>query len=324
MTRPNRSFGIAVLTLAGSLILFVYTMGRTLTIEPVQVPPAPTAAPVDSQAAPSVEGLGPAPDTPEPQPPGPGRQAPGTAPRKTTPARPAPGKNEPAGEKGADERLASAPARGPAGELSTQAFALLVRNDPFSPTREAADPYRLPGEDVFEAPQPVRTPPPPQFRVFGTVVAPSGGIALLQLDDRRHVVSVGEAIAGYRLTHVDDQTATIEANGRLISYRVEDPAPRRPTRTVRTAPNGQNTQNGQQNAQEAAVRAEMMRQQVLQGALERLQQVDSASPEMRGQIMELLRRNLETPERMLLQGNTTNRIVRPRQDTSGTRLPRNP
>jgi len=268
MSRSNRSFTIAAAALAGSAALFAWVLANALETDPVHTPaPSPASqeeaspasqptSPADAESPPSVE-----------------------APR----ARQNPDETTRPGEKGSSERFASSDA------LSGEALAMMVNQDPFSPTRAAAEPYRLPGEEVEAAPEPPREPPPPQFRLHGTVLTPSGGIALLELENTQRIVSVGESVQGYRLAGVDAQTATVEANGRLITYRVSDPMPRRPARNTNTrnAPAGNAAQSAQERAQ--AQRQLQLRQELLRGALQQLQQMGDASPEVQARIMELMR-----------------------------------
>lgn len=263
MSRSNRTFTIAAAALAGSAALFAWVLANALATDPVHHTPAPppasqpAASPADTQAPPSVE-----------------------APR----SRQKPGETTQPGEKGSGERFASSDA------LSGEALAMMVNQDPFSPTRAAAEPYRLPGEELeAAAPAPPREPPPPQFRLHGTVLTPSGGIALLELENNQRIVSVGESVQGYRLASVDAQTATVEANGRLITYRVSDPMPRRPARNTntRTAPAGNAAQSAQERAE--AQRQQQLRQELLRGAMQQLQQMGDASPEVQARIMELMR-----------------------------------
>jgi len=186
------------------------------------------------------------------------------------------------GRKAADERFASS------ASLSPEAIALMVNQDPFSPTREAAEPYRLPGEEVAAAaPEPVREPPPPQFRVHGTVVTPSGGYALLEHENSQRIVSIGESVLGYRLAGVDARSATLESNGRLITYSIEDPPMRRPTRnTPAPARNSREAQADRAREQ----RQQQLRQDLLQRALQQLRELgDDAPDELRERLMEMVR-----------------------------------
>lgn len=191
--------------------------------------------------------------------------------------------------------------------LSAEALAMMVNNDPFSPTRKPAAPYRLPGEDVvMAAPEPVREPPPPQFRVHGTVVTPSGGYALLEHENGHRIVSIGESVLGYRLASVDAQSATLEANGRLITYSLEDPPMRRPT--PNTPARGRNGRE-EQAARERDAQRET-RQEILRRALQQIRELQGDAPGEQGEFrMETVRRSA-APGFAELGRNSGTRMIR--------------
>jgi hypothetical protein len=106
-------------------------------------------------------------------------------------------------------------------------IALAVDHDPFQPDRRRPEPFRLPGEDVPSVPMALEAPPPPDFRVVGTVVAGDAGLAVIEVaDSAPRVMGVGESLLGYRLESVGATSATMVGRDRTLQLALGASAPR--------------------------------------------------------------------------------------------------
>ena len=236
--------------------------------------------------------------------------------------------------------------------LSADALRLAVENDPFTPERRApVERYRLPGDVEPEPPPPPPLPPPPPaFRVAGTVVTGDAGMALISVGDvPPRMMSVGDALMGYRLSNVTAGTATMSNEDNDIVLRVPPPSRQVAVETDNNARNrnqrgGNTQQQGRQNA------APAMNPAMLQQLVERARAA-GATPQMLESIMRMVSErglgsieNLEIgPNGFTVRGNggatmmrmqsapardqpvtTTRPVPRPRPDTMEMRVPRVP
>jgi len=125
--------------------------------------------------------------------------------------------------------------------------------DPFrSDRRRPPQPYRIGGAQepvtdvVVEVAQPTE-PPPPAFRLLGTLATTRGGLAVIEVPGvGTRVVSVGSSVGGYRLTGVRGGTATVAMGEFEHTLQVGRPEPR----TGAVAAAGQALPPDQANAQE--------------------------------------------------------------------------
>ncbi len=117
--------------------------------------------------------------------------------------------------------------------ITMQAVNEAVAIDPFSEERTPAEqPYRLPSDptDPPPPPPPPAPPPVPAFRLVGTTQTPSGGIALIQVDNGTpRVISVGETLNGYTVEKIERVSATLAQGDRRVTLALQQPAVRATT-----------------------------------------------------------------------------------------------
>ena len=130
--------------------------------------------------------------------------------------------------------------------LTSDALRLAVDNDPFQADRRPPQPYRMPGDAIeIEPSRPmVEAPPPPPFRLLGTISVPGSGLALMQVEETTPlVVNVGEVVMGYTLQSVDMTGATLASRtGEELRLAVAPPSPTGAERARQQ--NGRNTGRG--------------------------------------------------------------------------------
>ena len=300
MIRIQRSLLIAGAVLANAGIIFGGAVVRALTTETV---PAPSPRAIAPQGSPT--------ETPAPA-----VEAPSNKSRN------APARNE-----------TTRTARRDASELAIEDLMLAVDHDPFRTERQRpSERYKLPGEEILEEPPPPEAPPPPPaMRVLATAVTPTGGIALVQVQESlSRVLNVGESILGYTLASVGPGVARLEGNSGEVVLRVEEPQPNRPGRNARntrqSSPAGRG-QNGAAINREMEARAAQMRD-----AIEMLR-ANGGNPQQIRQLIEAMGREMELIRRN--QNNDGGRgngvielqpvpgrdriMVRPRPDTLMTK-----
>ncbi len=210
------------------------------------------------------------------------------------------------------------PAAGAAAKqaLSREDLMLAVDHDPFQADRQRPpERYRLPGEEVpMEEPPPPPPPPAPPFRVLGTIVTNDGGVAVIESQGAvSRVVGVGETLFGFKLTAVNNSTATVEGNGgHAYSLTIDQPAMARTTgragRGTRTPQDAMRQQVAEREAQ-------------LRDLLERARGNGATPGQMDQMVQEMLRRNFPNAQGFggVEGGRGPNGqqqiIIRPRPDT---------
>jgi hypothetical protein len=140
----------------------------------------------------------------------------------------------------------------PDARIPSDVLSMAVERAPFAPDRQPpAQRYLLP--DQIEPPRRERPPPerpaPPQFRVLGTVAAPAGSVAVVQLaDGKTRVMTVGQEMEGYRVNAIESGAVVMSGQGWDLTFAVADAQPIGPNRPQRDA-NGRIIQQdrGQQN-----------------------------------------------------------------------------
>lgn len=284
MIRVQRSLMLAGAICVNAGILFGAALVRALSTETVEPAAVQRAVPADN-AEPAHE-----------TPPGPARRA------------------APAGGQHGDARRAS-------NELDTDAVMLAVENDPFRPERQRpSERYRLPGEEIPQEAPPPQAPPPPPLRVLATAVMPTGGLALVRVQESvNRVINVGETVSGYRLATVGAGTATLEGSAGLITLRVDEPQATRATRAA-TPRGGRGQPSGRGNAPARELEA---RGAQVRDAIERLR-ANGGNAQQIQQLMELLGREMEQMRRTNVEvqrvpGGANQIIIRPRADTMSNR-----
>lgn len=145
--------------------------------------------------------------------------------------------------------------------LQAEVLSMAVKRAPFDPDRRAPTRrYLLP--DQIEPPRreqpPPQRPAPPQFRILGTVVAPAGSVAVVQLaDGKKRVMTVGQEMEGYRVSAIEQGAVVMSGQGWDLTFAVADAQPIGPNRPQRDA-SGRIIQDraqqnrGQQNAAQQA------------------------------------------------------------------------
>jgi hypothetical protein len=169
--------------------------------------------------------------------------------------------------------------------LTSDALALAADQDPFQPDRRRPQPYMLPGEAVeVRAPPPrPELPPPPDFRVLGTIVTANGGAALVQIENEPpRIVNRGEALQGYRLDRIELDAATLVNRDRSLRLAVVPPEPREQNARGRRGNNNNNRGNNNNNARG---RANTAAQRALEQRAQQLQQM-GVPPEMIERLMQ--------------------------------------
>jgi hypothetical protein len=158
-----------------------------------------------------------------------------------------------------------------AGEpLTEKALGLAADHDPFQPDRiRPAERYRLPGDIEPAAASGPEPPPAPPFRVIGTAVTSTGGLAVVQVEETTpRVVAMGESLLGYTLESVDPESATLVGQGRSLTLPVTKQAPPPAPREARAA---RGRAGAAQNARDPAAREaqmmEMLRRQMQERGL---------------------------------------------------------
>lgn len=175
-------------------------------------------------------------------------------------------------------------------QLTSDALALAADQDPFQPDRRRPQPYMLPGEAVevrAPAPRP-ELPPPPDFRVLGTIVTASGGAALVQVENEPpRIVNRGEALQGYRLDRIELDAATLVNRDRSLRLAVTTPEPREENARGRRGNNNNNRGNrgNNNNNNNARGRANTAAQRALEQRAQQLQQM-GVPPEMIERLMQ--------------------------------------
>jgi hypothetical protein len=115
-------------------------------------------------------------------------------------------------------------------EIGMQAVNEAVAVDPFSAERTPpAEPYRLPTdpEDAPPPPPPPAPPAVPAFRLVGTVQTPTGGVALIQVDNATpRMMNVGESVNGYVVEKVDATSAILAQADRRVTLGLQQPLSR--------------------------------------------------------------------------------------------------
>jgi hypothetical protein len=193
--------------------------------------------------------------------------------------------------------------------LTTDALMLAVDHDPFRPDRQRSpERYRLPGEEEPAPPEPPPPPPPPPpFRLIGTAVTPSGGIAVIELENNTRVLEIGESLLGYRLTEVQQEHATMTGSEQTVELpltrSLAAAAPPDDRRSARQPP-------GRDNAAE--------------NARELIERIRRSGGNVTPQMLETLRR-LQTEGRNFdVQMEPGRVMIRTRPDTTETRPPHAP
>jgi hypothetical protein len=159
--------------------------------------------------------------------------------------------------------------------LPSEALSLAVERAPFDPDRRAPDQrYLMPGERVAQAPVRVERPeppPPPDFRVLGTVAGPNGGVAVIAVEDQPpRVLAMGSEISGYRVAAIDGGRVVMSGQGRNLALEVPEALPGGTAANVeRNERGGNNNQRGNQRSQNQQREVERAQNQVR----ERLEQL---------------------------------------------------
>jgi hypothetical protein len=157
----------------------------------------------------------------------------------------------------------------PDARVSSEVLSMAVERAPFDPGRQPpARRYLLP--DQIEPPRreqpPPQRPAPPQVRVLGTVVAPAGNVAVVQLaDGKKRVMTVGQEMEGYRVAAIESGAVVMSGRGWDLTFAVADAQPIGPNRPQRDA-NGRIVQRD---------RAQQNRGQQNQGAQARAQNANN-------------------------------------------------
>ncbi len=116
--------------------------------------------------------------------------------------------------------LAPIQANAPAQAAPPGLVELLATTEPADkPTKPGAKPQ--PGQ-----PQSVTKAPPSNLKLRGTMAGAGGaGLAMIDVNGKTQVVSVGQSVGGMRLTRVDVKSARLENNGeiRLLEMDVDQP-----------------------------------------------------------------------------------------------------
>jgi hypothetical protein len=127
----------------------------------------------------------------------------------------------------------------PVARIPSEVLSMAVERAPFAPDRQPpAQRYLLP--DQIEPPRRERPPPerpaPPQFRVLGTVAAPAGSVAVVQLaDGKKRVMTVGQEMEGYRVNAIESGAVVMSGQGWDLTFAVADAQPIGPNRPQRDA-----------------------------------------------------------------------------------------
>lgn len=195
--------------------------------------------------------------------------------------------------------------------LTTDALMLAVDHDPFRPDRQRSpERYRLPGEEEpAPAEPPPPPPPPPPFRLIGTAVTPSGGIAVIELESNTRVLEIGESLLGYTLTAVQPERATMSGSEQTVELPL--------TRSIAAAaaPSNDRRNNSRQPPDRAGA---------AENARELIERIRQSGGNVTPQMLETLRR-LQTEGRNLdVQMEPGRVMIRTRPDTTDTRPPRPP
>lgn len=254
MNPMPRRLVIALGGFAVAALVFGYALFRAMTVEPANALPLPTPpAAADEQTPP-----------------------PATPPR--------PDKKPKAGTTSADAQDAAPKSE----NIKLNDLMMAVDADPFRPDRQrVSDRYRMPGDELpVEEPPAPPPPPPPPFRIIGTLVTPTGGVAVVQHNETgaRMVVGIGETglqgMSGYKVDRVSANNATVSNAVQTVTLPVMAASTGRAGRGGRgtPAPNAQQQQQLQQNMQN------------LQRAMEQLRQMGN-SPQVQ-QMMEALQRQM--------------------------------
>jgi hypothetical protein len=207
------------------------------------------------------------------------------------------------------------------GRLPSDALRLAVDNDPFQADRRPPQPYRMPGDAIeIEPSRPVVTaPPPPPFKLLGTVTVPGSGLALMQVEETTPlVVNVGEAVMGYTLKTVDMTGATLASRtGDELRIAIAPPSPTGPEKQTQ-----QNGRNGRGTRGNAGQRGGPFGGAAAAAILDRLRS-SGAPPEVIDRMMQQLQQQGRGTQAVIEIGQPNRVIFRTRvgSDTLTSRVP---
>jgi hypothetical protein len=154
-------------------------------------------------------------------------------------------------------------ASSPDARVPSEVLSMAVKRAPFDPDRQPATQRYLLPEEIApprrEQPPPQR-PAPPQFRVLGTVVAPAGNVAVVQLaDGKKRVMTVGQEMEGYRVAAIASGAVVMSGQGWDLTFAVADAQPIGPNRPQRDANGRIIQQDRAQQARAAALTTQLQR-----------------------------------------------------------------
>ena len=197
--------------------------------------------------------------------------------------------------------------------LTSDALMLAVDHDPFRPDRQRSpERYHLPGDEPPPPPAPPpQLPPPPPFRLIGTALTPTGGIAIIEIENTTRVIEVGESLLNYRLTSVEAERATMTGT----EQEVQLPLVRAVANVNASATRGRGPQPppGRNNA--------------AQTAREMLDKIRESGGALTPQMLEMIQRLQAEGREVQIQtqgGGRGGVMIRTRPDTTDTSAPRAP